>query len=290
MSMMRTGQRLAFRNAVTPGAVAYTAAPQFPCRRGHLNYYRRFPGDYLRDTQHLTVTEHGIYNLLLDHLYSTEKPIASIEDCYRISRCTNSRHRAYCKRILSTFFHVDGLGIWHKRVQEELNHLESKSNSARAAANVKWERRANAMRTHNERNATPDSRLQTPEESKPTASPESKDFRFSECKEIAYKDFKTRYGSNPTWSTPDYTQLTFLIARNKELTVVEFSRRWQNFLNSTEKFTASQGGSLKFFCSRFDSFIEGALMEKKMNGGKLSGRELTEHNLRVAGFIPSRDS
>lgn len=121
--------------------------------------------------------------------------------------------------------------------------------------------------------------------SKPMASPEVKDFRFSECKEIAYKDFKTRYGTNPTWSAADYTQLTFLVARNKELTTTEFSRRWQNFLNSTEKFTASQGGSLKFFCSRFDSFIEGALLETKRNGGKLSGRELTEHNLRAAGFI-----
>lgn len=40
-----------------------------------MNYYRRYSGDYLRDTSKLSVLEHGAYSLLLDYYYSEETPL-----------------------------------------------------------------------------------------------------------------------------------------------------------------------------------------------------------------------
>ena len=40
-----------------------------------MNYYERHIGDYLKDTAHLSLLEHGIYGRLLDIYYTREEPI-----------------------------------------------------------------------------------------------------------------------------------------------------------------------------------------------------------------------
>lgn len=65
--------------------------------------------------------------------------------------------------MLENFF-IHSIGGWRqKRAQEEIKYAESKSKAAKQSAEVRWKRNANAMRTHTEGNAIPDSRLQTPE-------------------------------------------------------------------------------------------------------------------------------
>jgi uncharacterized protein YdaU (DUF1376 family) len=57
-------------------------------------WYARYPGDYLRDTAHLSLTEHDAYGLLLDHYYSTEKPLPNNKDAlYPICRALNDGQR-----------------------------------------------------------------------------------------------------------------------------------------------------------------------------------------------------
>ena len=137
------------------------------------NYYRRFPGDYARDTRHLSLEAHGAYNLLLDHLYATEKPIPDIESAFRICQITTRMRtrgptsgQKVVMDILTNFFILGPNGYTHKRVDEELSYMESRSKAAKQSAAARWNKDANAVPTQSERNAIPDSRLQTPETSK----------------------------------------------------------------------------------------------------------------------------
>jgi len=69
-------------------------------------------------------------------------------------------------------------------------------------------------------------------------------------------------------------------------TLEEIQTRWQHYLASTEQFTANKRGSLAYFCTNFDAFIQGPLQAGTKGGahGKLSGDDLTRANLRAAGF------
>lgn len=158
-----------FRSNVT-GPGAHTSGPFLCAEDLRLNYYRRFPGDYAKDTGHLTLAEHGIYALLLDHLYGTEKPIASVEHAMRICKVgrsfkpiRKSFEQRLVESVLSEFFAKTPDGYIHKRVEEEIRYVSSKSCAAREAAKARWNKDADALPTHSGRNALPDSRLQTPE-------------------------------------------------------------------------------------------------------------------------------
>ncbi len=140
-----------------------------------MDYYRRFPGDYARDTQHLSTFEHGVYTLLLDHLYATEKPIPDIKTALRIARISARKigTQNVCIEILKAFFIKTSRGYWHKRVDEELKYAKSKSNKAKQSAKARWdkecERNADAMRTHSERYAIPDNQTTRQPDTMPSA-------------------------------------------------------------------------------------------------------------------------
>lgn len=84
-----------------------------------MNYYERHLGDYAKDTAHLSMLEHGAYNLLLDRYYSTEEGIPEGE-VYRVTRARTRQERAAIDRVLSEFFSLAD-GFWIKnRVEEEI--------------------------------------------------------------------------------------------------------------------------------------------------------------------------
>lgn len=76
-----------------------------------MNYYKRHLGDFAKDTAHLTALEIGVYDLLLDRYYSTERPILDAE-ANKVARAKTAQERATVKAVLSEFFkHRDG--AWH---------------------------------------------------------------------------------------------------------------------------------------------------------------------------------
>lgn len=90
----------------------------------------------------------------------------------------------------------------------------------------------------------------------------TKDTRHQEFIEFAYKAFQGKFGQKPTWLAKDWTALSNLLKSNFTLELLEFGRRWQNYIESTEAFTVKQGFSLCYFCSKFDTFLHGPLHEK----------------------------
>ena len=86
-----------------------------------MNYYRRYVGDYMRDTASLSIAEHGAYNLLLDYAYATERPIPSDRDeVLRLLRAFTAEERKAVDKVLSRFWVLGEDGYRNPRVDEEL--------------------------------------------------------------------------------------------------------------------------------------------------------------------------
>ena len=69
-----------------------------------MHYYSHHIGDYQRETAQLSIVEHGVYRLLLDHYFVTEKPLTSdIEALCRIIRARGKVERGALRTIISTF-------------------------------------------------------------------------------------------------------------------------------------------------------------------------------------------
>jgi uncharacterized protein YdaU (DUF1376 family) len=109
-------------------------------------FYTRHLGDYARDTGHLTTYEHGVYTLLLDRFYATEKPFGERE-AMQLCRPTNGRERDRIRRILNDFFILTASGYVNARAMKEMEKVHEKQAKAKQSAQTRW------MRTHNERNA-----------------------------------------------------------------------------------------------------------------------------------------
>ncbi len=106
--------------------------PETPAKRDHpVNFYRRYPGDYRRDTSALSLAEHGAYCLLLDHCYASEESLPeSMESIYRICSAMSDAERLAVDSVVSRFFPLNGDGTRHNRrvdrqLPEELARIES---------------------------------------------------------------------------------------------------------------------------------------------------------------------
>lgn len=68
-----------------------------------MNFYPRYPSDYISKTMHLTMEQDGAYTRLLDWCYANEKPIPH-EQRYAIARAQSRRERASVDAVLEQFF------------------------------------------------------------------------------------------------------------------------------------------------------------------------------------------
>ena len=81
-----------------------------------MNFYHRYPGDYMRDTKHLSLAEHGAYSLLLDTYFSTEEPLPRDYDgLYRICSAMTKAEKASVKSVVDQFFPVAQDGKRHNK-------------------------------------------------------------------------------------------------------------------------------------------------------------------------------
>lgn len=124
-----------------------------------MNYYERHIGDYLKDTSHLSLLEHGVYGRLLDVYYSREGAIPA-DQAERLVGARSKDERAALSVVLDEFFTVVDGAFRHERCERELDRYRDKQRKATASANARWgkaqqhtERTTDAMRTHTEGNA-----------------------------------------------------------------------------------------------------------------------------------------
>ncbi len=86
-----------------------------------MNYYRRYSGDYLRDTARLNLTEHGAYTLLMDYYYTEEKPLPlDQEELFLMVRAMRPIDRSAVEKVLGLYFTKQADGYHQKRIDHEI--------------------------------------------------------------------------------------------------------------------------------------------------------------------------
>lgn len=115
-----------------------------------MNYYERHIGDYLKDTAHLSLLEHGVYGRLLDIYYTREGPIPEAQ-VMRLVGARADEERSAVRDVLNEFFTRDGENWHHARCDRELERYRDKSAKAKKSAQASVEsRRATAELTNRE--------------------------------------------------------------------------------------------------------------------------------------------
>ncbi len=90
-----------------------------------MNYYERHIGDYLKDTAHLSLLEHGVYCRLLDVYYTREAPLSEA-DAMRLIGARSKDERAAVASVLREFFQLSG-DLWsHKRCDAEIERYQKR--------------------------------------------------------------------------------------------------------------------------------------------------------------------
>jgi uncharacterized protein YdaU (DUF1376 family) len=116
-----------------------------------MKWWPRYPGDFVRDTGHLSLAEKGAYGALLDHYYSTEKPLPiDLPALCRIAGAQEELEVAAVRRVVAEFFPVNGDGARHnKRADQEIAKSKSKAKSSAAGG----QKRASGMTPEERREA-----------------------------------------------------------------------------------------------------------------------------------------
>lgn len=133
--------------------------------------------DYIANTGHLSLQEHGAYLLLMAHYYMTGNPIpANAEQLHRICRCTTDAERHAVDSVLAQFFILQDGEHHHERIDDELkksNEIsEKRSKAARkrqqADSNCNANAPANAEQKHTQPQPQPQEDLLGGDKSPPS--------------------------------------------------------------------------------------------------------------------------
>lgn len=92
-----------------------------------MNYYERHIGDYLKDTAHLSLLEHGIYARLLDVYYTRESAISDAHIA-RLIGARTKEEQAALRSVLTEFFVQEPGGDWTQpRCEREIERYQRKA-------------------------------------------------------------------------------------------------------------------------------------------------------------------
>lgn len=117
-------------------------------------YLPLYTGDYLRDTRHLSMAEHGAYLLMLTYCWDQKGPLPL--DRHRIQGICNARSKdeqEAVERVLADFFVVMDDGLYNKRMQAEIERCDQISRARAEAGKLGYEARAKHLPSKRKANA-----------------------------------------------------------------------------------------------------------------------------------------
>jgi uncharacterized protein YdaU (DUF1376 family) len=232
------------------------------------SWYAHYPGDYGRDTAHLSLVEHGAYRLLLDHYYATSAPLpADPAPLYRICRAFDETERKAVDSVLQQFFSRQADGYHNSRADAELQKQAQIHERLSNAGRKRWHKPGSSQAV-SQAIANPQPHPQPHKEKRKSAAAPPADARYGPFLEFAKASFEVKHKHSPTWDCfgKDGSALAAFLRRAPHVTLEVWQAHTSNFFESTEAFTVKQGGSLSYFVSRFDSFLSGPILEGGSNG------------------------
>jgi uncharacterized protein YdaU (DUF1376 family) len=129
-----------------------------------LPYMQLYVADYLADTAHLNAEEHGAYLLLLMNYWQRGKPLPDSNDrLATVARTLNDRWTTV-RKALEEFFEIRD-GFWyHKRIERDLEKVNSQASAASRAGKASAKARLDKKmeRPFNDRSTTVQRRTEQP--------------------------------------------------------------------------------------------------------------------------------
>lgn len=153
-------------------------------RADAMNYYRRHIGDYLRDTSHLTLLEHGVYTRLLDVYYTREAAIPAGQAA-RLIGARSKEDREAVDRVLGEFFDRVGDAWAQSRCDREIEAASGKADRNREVGKLGGRPRRPDNPTVPKRKPrnNPDGFEKEPTQQKPTSNPSQEPIANSQKRE-----------------------------------------------------------------------------------------------------------
>lgn len=107
-----------------------------------VKYYQRHIGDYIRDTAHLSLLEHGIYSRLLDLYYSRECPLP-VDAVDRLVGVRTPAEKKALENVLHEFFENDDGNGWRNRradleIAKAADFMAKAKESGKHGASKRW--------------------------------------------------------------------------------------------------------------------------------------------------------
>lgn len=226
-----------------------------------MDYYRRFPGDYLRDTLSLTMAEDGAYSRLLDHQYATESAILDETEAYRVARARTKSERKIVQNVLLKFFTLTDNGWVNARFEKELTRSKEISSKRQEAGQLGGQKKANAKQMPSNCFASQKPVSQKPEKTKTIyAWPEN--FPFLP----AMEEYALANGiENPRrefdlWKDD-------CLAHDRRYS--DWMAAWRTRVNNFEKFNGGQNGTRESFAERNQRKSQDAISEVRRRANEV---------------------
>lgn len=140
-----------------------------------MNFYKRHLGDIAKSCGHLSQGQIGAYDLLIDWLYSNEKPLPLAPDSlHRIGRATTKAERANVDAVIVEFFVRTDEGYTQKRVGEEIAKANAQADTNRRIAEEREARKRAEKEARTEHEACDESSNDSFTNRQPSQTPDTR--------------------------------------------------------------------------------------------------------------------
>lgn len=113
-----------------------------------MKFFKLYMGDYLRDTAHLSLAEHGAYFLMLQNYYATQKPLPTGDPLYRMLRAHSRAEKDAVDSVARQFWVQSGEGFVNARAALEIQKAAAQAETNRLIALEREARKKAALEAH----------------------------------------------------------------------------------------------------------------------------------------------